>query len=107
MVLCGLAIKKVFPDLNKKTFKIRNYTSQDGLQSNEFSDGAVFKSRYQNKLFFGGNNGLNAFNPDSIYPEKTLPKTVLTELQILNHKVAINKKVNGRVILTKTFVLNR
>lgn len=97
--------KKGISRLNKKTFKIRNYTSQDGLQSNEFSDGAVFKSRYQNKLFFGGNNGLNAFNPDSIHPEKTLPNTVLTELQILNHKVAINKKVNGRVILTKPLYL--
>lgn len=97
--------KKGISRLNKKTFKIRNYTSQDGLQSNEFSDGAVLKSRYQNKLYFGGNNGLNAFNPDSIYPEKTLPHTVLTELQILNHNVEINKKVNGRVVLTKPLYL--
>jgi signal transduction histidine kinase/ligand-binding sensor domain-containing protein/DNA-binding response OmpR family regulator len=97
--------KKGISRLNKKTFKIRNYTSQDGLQSNEFSDGAVFKSRYQNRLYFGGNNGLNAFNPDSIYPEKTLPKTVLIELQILNHKVDVNKKVNGRVVLTKPLYL--
>ncbi|SDL41190.1 Two component regulator propeller [Pedobacter sp. ok626] len=97
--------KKGISRLNKKTFKIRNYTAQDGLQSNEFSDGAVLKSRYKNRLFFGGNNGLNSFNPDSIYPEKTLPNTVLTELQILNHKVDINKIVNGRVVLTKPLYL--
>lgn len=99
--------KKGISRINRKTFKIRNYTSQDGLQSNEFSEGAVFKSRFQNKLYFGGNNGLNVFNPDHIHPEKTLPVTVLTELQILNHKVDINKKVNGRVILTKPLYLTK
>lgn len=97
--------KKGISRLGKRKFTIRNYTSQDGLQGNEFSDGAVFKSRYKNKLYFGGNNGLNAFNPDSIRTEQTLPNTVLTELQILNHKVDIDKNVNGRVVLTKPLYL--
>ncbi len=93
--------KKGISKLNKKNFAVRNFTLQDGLQSNEFSDGAVYKSRSLNKLYFGGNNGFNVFNPDSILPEKTLPNTVLTELQILHQRVDINEKVNGRVVLFK------
>ncbi|MFD2162388.1 two-component regulator propeller domain-containing protein [Paradesertivirga mongoliensis] len=91
--------------LNKKTLESRTYTMQDGLQSNEFSDGAVFKGRFSKKLYFGSNNGFNAFNPDSIRVEKTLPNTVLTELEILNNKVGVNEEVNGRVVLHKPLYL--
>ncbi|MEJ6979465.1 two-component regulator propeller domain-containing protein [Pedobacter sp. P351] len=97
--------KKGISQLNRKTFHVRNYTLQDGLQSNEFSDGAVYRSRVSKKLYFGGNNGFNAFDPKSIIPEKTVPNTVLTELQILNRRVGINEKVNGRIILRKPLYL--
>lgn len=97
--------KKGIFKLNKKTLKVRQFTIQDGLQSNEFSDGAVLKSRFRNRLYFGGNNGFNGFNPDSIFTDSTLPSTVLTELQILNHKVTIGEEVNGRIILTKPLYL--
>ena len=93
--------------LNKKSLNVRTYTLQDGLQSNEFSCGAAFKSKTHNKMYFGGNNGFNIFNPDSILTEKTLPNTVLTDLEILNHRVGINEKVNGRVVLTKPLYLTK
>ncbi|MGQ7946732.1 hybrid sensor histidine kinase/response regulator transcription factor [Flavobacterium sp. WC2509] len=93
--------------LHKKSLKVRTYTLQDGLQSNEFSCGAAFKSKTHNKMYFGGNNGFNVFNPDSILTEKTLPNTVITDLEILNHRVAINEKVNGRVVLTKPLYLTK
>ncbi|WP_207422750.1 hybrid sensor histidine kinase/response regulator transcription factor [Desertivirga brevis] len=99
--------KKGISKLNTKDFKVQNYTLQDGLQSNEFSDGAVYKSESLRKLFFGGNNGFNVFYPDSILPEKTLPAAVLTELQILHQRVGINEKVNGRVVLFKPLYLTR
>ncbi|MFD2164146.1 two-component regulator propeller domain-containing protein [Paradesertivirga mongoliensis] len=97
--------KKGISKLDTKTLGLRNFTLQDGLQSNEFSDGAVYKSRFHNKLYFGGNNGFNVFNPDSILPEKTLPNTVLTDLQILHQRVGINEKINGRVVLSKPLYL--
>ncbi len=52
-------------------------------------------------------HGFNAFNPDSILADHTVPTTVLTELQILNHKVGINEKINGRVIITKPLYLTQ
>lgn len=93
--------KKGISELNPKTLVLRNFTLQNGLQSNEFSDGAAFKSSFSKKLYLGGNNGYNVFNPDSIFSDRTVPNTVLTELQILNHKVEIDKEVNGRVVLSK------
>ncbi|WP_187270238.1 hybrid sensor histidine kinase/response regulator transcription factor [Pontibacter qinzhouensis] len=97
--------KKGISRLNSKTLAVHNYTLQDGLQSNEFSDGAIVKSRFSNKLYLGGNNGYNSFIPDSIAPEPTLPKVVFTELQILNQAVAINQEVNGRVVLDRPLYL--
>ncbi|KDN55632.1 hybrid sensor histidine kinase/response regulator transcription factor [Flavobacterium seoulense] len=99
--------KKGISQLNKKNYDVRTYTLQDGLQSNEFSSGAAFKSSLKDKLYFGGNNGLSAFDPDEILAEKTLPQTVLTELQILNKSVAINEEINGRVLLKKPLYLTK
>ena len=93
--------------INRKTLATRNYTVKDGLQGNEFSDGAAFKSTFSKKIYFGGNNGFNAFYPDSIIPEKTLPATVLTELEILSHRVIIDKEVNGRVVLSRPLHLTK
>ena len=100
-----ISTKKGISKLDRKSLKARNFTLQDGLQSNEFSDGTFFKSNHQKKLFFGGNNGFNAFDPKSILAEKTLPNTVLTRLQVLNRLVNINEEVNGRIILSKPLYL--
>ncbi|WP_160748287.1 two-component regulator propeller domain-containing protein [Flavobacterium sp. Sd200] len=98
--------KKGISQLHKKRMSVRTYGLQDGLQSQEFSAGAAFKDS-NGKMYFGGNNGFNIFNPDDILPEKTLPVTVLTELQILNRPVQINEKINGRVVLTKPLYLTK
>ena len=42
-----------------------NFTISDGLQSNEFNGRSSFKSK-DGKLFFGGINGFNVFDPDSV-----------------------------------------
>ncbi|NGM64545.1 hybrid sensor histidine kinase/response regulator transcription factor [Sphingobacterium sp. SGR-19] len=91
--------------INKKTLDIRTFSKQDGLQSNEFADGAVYRSLYTNRLYFGGNKGINHFSPDSIRTNKTPPKVVLTELRILNQPVEVNQQVNGRVVLAKPLYL--
>lgn len=97
--------KKGISQLNRNNFSVGNFTRQDGLQSNEFSDGAAYRSRIDQRLYFGGNKGFNVFFPDSILRDETLPNTVLTELQILNHRIDINEEVNGRVVLTKPLYL--
>jgi signal transduction histidine kinase/ligand-binding sensor domain-containing protein/DNA-binding response OmpR family regulator len=99
--------KKGITRLDTKTNVIRNFTQQDGLQSNEFSEDAYFRNNKTGEMFFGGINGFNAFFPDSIKDDKSLPKVIFTDLQILNQSVPINKVVNGRVVLSKPISLTK
>lgn len=59
------------------------FTVTDGLQSNEFNSGAFFKGR-NNRLIFGGVNGINWFNPDSVVSNYFKPQTVLTGFEVNN-----------------------
>jgi ligand-binding sensor domain-containing protein len=65
----------------RKTF--RNYDATDGLQGNEFNQGAFFRSR-RGELFFGGINGLNSFFPDSIKDNDFVPPIFLTSFKVFD-----------------------
>lgn len=97
--------KKGISRIDPGCVAIRTFSKQHGLQSNEFAEGAVFRSPHSGKIFFGGNKGVNYFFPDSIKTDSTLAKVVLTELQILNQPVEVNQKINGRVVLDKPLYL--
>ena len=62
-------------DPKSETFK--NYDVGDGLQSNEFNGAACYRSE-DGEMFFGGINGFNAFFPDQIQDNQTIPPIVLT-----------------------------
>jgi PAS domain S-box-containing protein len=81
--------------------KCKNYDFRDGLQSNEFNGNAFFKNS-QGKMFFGGINGFNEFNPNDIVENPFVPPIVITDFQLFNRKVPIGKMKNGRTILTKS-----
>jgi len=87
-----------------------NYTSAQGLQSNEFNTGAYYKSN-TGVLLFGGINGLNLFDPskfrndnktvpvaftkilvdnESIENEAAAPYKKAVDLSFRNHSVAFN-----------------
>jgi signal transduction histidine kinase len=51
----------------------------DGLQSNEFNAGACYVNE-NGELFFGGIDGFNAFFPENIRDNPTIPPVVLTSL---------------------------
>ncbi len=73
--------------LDPKTGNFRNYTYQDGLQSNEFNQAAYFKDS-SGKIYFGGINGLNIFNPEEIIPNSYIPLVVITGMEIQYKKVS-------------------
>ncbi len=62
-------------DPRAKTF--RNYDVDDGLQSNEFNQGAYFKNK-NGEMFFGGIAGFNRFHPPHIDDNPHPPPIVLT-----------------------------
>lgn len=71
----------------KKGFK--NFGVSDGLQSNEFKQQAYCKS-HTGEMYFGGINGFNVFNPDSIRPYSFDPPLVITGFRIFNEEVGIS-----------------
>ncbi|HEY69580.1 MAG TPA: response regulator [Anaerolineae bacterium] len=66
----------------------KNYDVADGLQSNEFNQGALFKST-RGEMFFGGLNGFNYFFPDQINRSSYIPPIVITNFELFNEPVGI------------------
>jgi ligand-binding sensor domain-containing protein/two-component sensor histidine kinase len=76
-----------------------NYTSVQGLQSNEFNTGAYYKSG-NGMLLFGGINGLNLFDPSKFRNENKIVSVAFTKILVDNEPVeeetsaAFKKTVN-------------
>ena len=97
-------ISKFNPD--EKTF--RNYDVNDGLSSNEFSSGACYKNRL-GQLFFGSNNGIVSFYPDSIQDNINIPSVFITGLKLFNTPVIVggeNSPLKKDIIQTNELILN-
>lgn len=78
-------LSKFSPD----TESFENYFEVDGLQSSEFNSGAYFKSK-DGKMYFGGINGVTAFNPTDITDinnRNFIPPIVITDFLLFNRSV--------------------
>lgn len=60
--------------------RFQNFFKSDGLQSNQFSYNAALTLQ-NGELAFGGINGFNIFNPDSVGIEPLAPKIVITDIR--------------------------
>ena len=73
--------------LDASAHSIKWFHQVHGLQDEEFN----FNGHYQapdGTLYFGGNNGFNAFSPELITPAAPAPRVVLTTASKLNRAVA-------------------
>lgn len=76
---------------NTKTFE--NYTTNDGLPSNEFNTNAYFKSS-DKSLYFGGIKGYTKFKTKSITINPIKPKVVISDIKVHNkRKNSTSKKL--------------
>jgi ligand-binding sensor domain-containing protein/signal transduction histidine kinase/DNA-binding response OmpR family regulator len=66
-------------DPQKRSFK--NYTKEDGLQSNEFIRGAGHISK-TGRIFLGSIHGFNAFSPETRRINSNIPNVVITDFQL-------------------------
>lgn len=64
----------------KKVF--RNYDERDGLQSDEFNQGAFAKGQ-GGLLYFGGGEGFNVIKPTDVKDNQYIPQLVLTDFTVL------------------------
>ncbi|MGE9314320.1 two-component regulator propeller domain-containing protein [Niabella sp. CJ426] len=79
----GIA-KITWPNLS-----VSNYQQTDGLQSSEFSDGAVWKDK-TGKLYFGGISGFNSFLPAQISKSNYLGNILISYVTAGNHSSGQN-----------------
>lgn len=82
---------------NTMTGNAKQYTYKDGLQSNNFTE-AGFKNS-EGRMYFGGINGLNYFEPEKIQSNPFLPSTAIIDFKIFNHSVIPGEKLDDKVIL--------
>ena len=66
-----------------KTKEFRHYYKEDGLQSSEFNSNAYFKAA-DGTLFFGGLNGINAFDPREIHDNPNVPPVKITSIKLFD-----------------------
>ncbi|MEO9571965.1 MAG: two-component regulator propeller domain-containing protein [Polaribacter sp.] len=72
--------------INIRDEKFTNYTSSDGLLSNDFNFGAALKDE-KGTLYFGNFKGLDYFNPKEIKTNSSVPSLHLTNFKLFNEKV--------------------
>ncbi len=75
---------------NEGDYRIISYYKKDGLQNNEFSDGAFFKNIRTQELYFGGISGFNIFNPADITHGSYMPSLYLDAFVIDNTEVVMD-----------------
>jgi signal transduction histidine kinase/AraC-like DNA-binding protein len=88
--------------LNIAEKKFVNYYIFDGLQGNEFSMGAAFKSN-DGELFFGGTGGISSFYPAEINDQRVPLNLYLTGLYLMDKQVVSGQK-SGKNEIFKGFI---
>ncbi len=66
--------------LDPDTGAVRNFDITHGLQSNEFNEGSFFRDHI-GRLYFGGGNGFNVFDPDEIGQSEFTPPVYFTSIK--------------------------
>ncbi len=66
-----------------------NYDQIDGLINTEFNQGCGLRTA-DGRLFFGGNSGLDYFNPNQLAPNQVPPPIVITGFRLFNRQVPVS-----------------
>ncbi len=99
-----LSTHKGLSRLNPKENTIVNYFASDGLQANEFTRNSAYQSP-DNKLFFGGINGLTEVKKNYDSFQTKAPEVMLTYLARFNEEVKIGDQSGTHTILNRSIVM--
>lgn len=88
---------------NIQSERVSQYTIADGLQTGGYLSHCYVYDENQKKLFFGGAEGYQLFNPSKIIQDNNLSPLLITDLKIFNKSVVVNAidELTGKIILTK------
>ncbi|EDM37209.1 two-component system sensor histidine kinase/response regulator, hybrid ('one-component system') [Pedobacter sp. BAL39] len=85
-----LSTNKGLARLNPDNGAVSSFRESEGLQSNEFSDGAVWKSS-NGTLYFGGIYGFNYFRPEEIRGDQLQPNLLISRVQMGGQTIDENR----------------
>ncbi|RMG31006.1 MAG: hybrid sensor histidine kinase/response regulator, partial [Bacteroidetes bacterium] len=80
--------------LDPHTNVVTNFRMEEGLQSNTFHANACFRGK-DGQLFFGGENGFNAFFPKDVLHAKEQARVRITDLHISGHALKVDSIYPG------------
>ena len=81
-------------------YGLYNYTTSDGLQSNEFNTGSILP-REDGNVILGGLYGVNWVMQKAAEDNDALPRVMLTQFFIGEEEILTGHEYNGRVILSQ------
>lgn len=87
---------------NVKDSTFVNYTSNDGLLSNDYNINSAYRDK-EGLLYFGSFQGVDFFNPTEIKVNENLPSLYLTDFKLFNESVVVNQETSPlRKVISKT-----
>lgn len=94
-------------NLNFDGSKFINYTKNEGLQNNEFADGAFYQDPKSDFIFMGGIKGFNYFLPQKIKVSSVIPDILIDKISGQNQPIpyyqglviAPDSKTNPSIVL--------
>ncbi|QBE62548.1 two-component regulator propeller domain-containing protein [Pseudoduganella lutea] len=93
--------------LDPATGRVRNYSGADGTIEGAYFDGSAFAAP-DGTLYFGGFNGITAFDPAAVRPNGMAPRVAITDFQIFNRTVRPGAaRPDGNVILQRAIEATR
>lgn len=88
---------------NKEGSAFRNYDKNDGLQDDEFSQGAFYRNPHSGEIFLGGLNGFNTFQPSQIKSNKHIPPVYITSYKRFGKEVKLDTLINDKKFIELSY----
>ena len=95
--LCRIVVQRNHED-GTNNYGLYNYTTADGLQSNEFNPGAIM-TKSDGDVLFGGLFGVNWVLHRAPGEKSELPRVMLTQLFIGEEEILTGHEYQDRVVL--------
>lgn len=76
--------------LDPVTGKFVYFNQSNGLLSKEYYGNSRFIDE-NNEIYFGGHNGIDVFNPDSLLKTSKQPVLVFTDFKLFNNSISVQK----------------
>jgi signal transduction histidine kinase/DNA-binding response OmpR family regulator/ligand-binding sensor domain-containing protein len=89
-------LTKISPHITTEN-SLRHYLTSDGLQSNEYCDGASFLNNENGRIYFGGIKGVDFFNPTEIKETTEFPSLEVTDISLTNVSQEENKQFQSEI----------